>query len=761
MFPSDSAPTASFPYRIESQIGVGSMGVVYKATEVDLERVVAIKVLRQALLDEEPPSVQQELRQRFLQEARAAATLSHPGVATIFRVGEAHDLPYMVMEWLQGRDLENILVEQPRLAIGESARLLVALLETLQNAHDHGVVHRDIKPSNLILLNDGRLKVTDFGIARIQGRELVKTQAGVVLATPKFAAPEQLRGIEVDGRADLFACGILLYRVLTGRYPFEGETFLDLANAILSKNPPSIRELQPDLSPALDAVVRTALQKDRAERFQNAAEMAEQLRPFLDLAGEPASFPPSGFIPLVRPAELSDTLRLAATAYDLPSNVTLAVLRIIGTWPGKTLPRQSVKDLLEKLWEQPLHADPFSGAVEIEDRWLLIKDGTLLAAIHRKTGEHGDRIAEDLPETAVPVLHTLPAGAPTTLVALLATLLLPPKLRHDDLDSSFVNLPALAVKLQEESFEGILRLRRGEAWGLILFADGRECQALYSQGWNEVAVEESWQRWVSDVRVRASVEEINLRPATPWFRHRFRNFAFQVVPMDSSDSNNRRSTTSSSSRIRQLFQTTRANPLATGQLVLSVSPKEGKAAGESSLYRYEQAPAYHLLHWLLTDLPRFFAEREKGSAWKYLAEWIPQVREATMYHDLDRPGTRETDSFDLVTFDKNRKALHLAHRMAEISPQTFEAFVERVIAAKTARTKTGDIGGVLLAVPSFGDAVLEAYEKKVVRGSSSFFSMEESFTGYSGFVRIGTRRGFHLLLVEETADGFVPLIPAG
>lgn len=761
MFSSDITPSESFPYQIESQIGVGSMGVVYKATEVELERIVAIKVLRQGLLDEEPPKVQQELRQRFLQEARAAATLSHPGVGTIFRVGEAFGLPYMVMEWLQGKTLEDILVEQPRLPVAEAAGLMVALLDTLQAAHDHGVIHRDIKPSNLILLTDGRLKVTDFGIARIQGRELVKTQAGVVLATPKFAAPEQLRGIDVDGRADLFSCGILLFRILTGRFPFEGESFLDLANAILSKSPPSIRELQPDLPPAIEAVVRTALQKERANRFENAAEMAAQLRPFLDLTGEPASFPPSGFIPLVRPSEGQGTSRVPTAIYDLPADVTLAVLQVLSKWPGRFLAKQPTRGLLEKLWEQPLHADAFSGAVEIEGRWLLIQEGTLVAAIQSKTGEHGDQIAEHLPELATPELHTLPAGVPVELVALLATLLRPPKVRHNDLDSSFVNLPALALKLKEESFVGILRLQRGEAWGLILFASGIECQALYSGGWNEVAVEESWQNWVSDVRIRASVEEVDLRPAASWFRHRLREFPFLVKPMEPSDPNLRRSGSASSSRLRQLFQSPRANPLATGQLVLSLSPKRIPANSESALFRFERSPAYLLLDWMIAELPRFFAERDKGAAWKYLSEWIPQIREAILYHELERIGSRETDFFDLVTLDPKHKVLHLAHRLAKVSVSDFEAFLERVINAKKARTKTGDVGGVLLVAPSFDNAVLEAYEQRVFRGGTSFFGVEESFTGYAGFIRIGTRRGFHLLLVEEGPEGdFKPLVPA-
>lgn len=202
-------------------------------------------------------------------------------MTTVYRVEEIDGLPYMVMEWLEGRSLEELLQDRPRFDVAEAARLAAAALDTLEAAHRGGVVHRDVKPSNLVLLDDGRLKITDFGIALVKGRELVKTQAGVVLATPKFASPEQLRGIEVDGRADLFATGILLYRLLTGIFPFDGAGFMELANAILQEEPTPARELRSDIPPAVEAVIRRALRKSRKDRFASAAEMAAELRPFV------------------------------------------------------------------------------------------------------------------------------------------------------------------------------------------------------------------------------------------------------------------------------------------------------------------------------------------------------------------------------------------------------------------------------------------------------------------------------------------------
>lgn len=756
MFPPEDAPTESFPYRIEAQIGVGSMGIVYKAVEEALERTVAIKVLRPSMLAEEPPAVQDELRRRFLQEARAAATLAHPGVTTVYRVGEEAGVPYMVMEWLSGRTLEDLLEEQSRIPIAQAARLLVTLLETLQVAHTHGVIHRDIKPGNLVLLDDGRLKVTDFGIALLQGRELVKTQAGVVLATPKFAAPEQLRGIEVDGRADLFAAGILLYRMVSGQYPFDGNSFMELANAILAKDPVPLHEVLPEAPAGLAAVVRTALSKERRDRFENAAAMAEALRPFAAVGEEGARV---GVSPVEKSA--AATLRIGPAQHEMPADPKRAMVRVAEGWSAKPLHRQEIIPLLDRLLEKPFHAPAFAGALMVGEACLFISEGVLLAAVDRRTGEGGDAVIERLPETVAPSLHPLPEGLPESLLALMTSVLHPAKVRHGNLDSSFVNLPALAGKLHEERFDGALRLKHGEAWGLIFFAEGNNVLSVFSEGWGEVPVEESWQRWVSENSVRASVEEKNLRPLHLWYRRVLRDFAFQVRPIDRKTGKPHEpgSEASTGSRIRQMFQTNSAHPLATGQLMLHISPSEENSAPPEA-GSYEQAPAYRLLGWLLEKLPRYLIERDKVQPWKYLSEWIPLVRSARIYHDLPRVGSRETDTFDLVTSDGDGKVLHLAHWVANLSAERFEAFLDRVIQAKTARIKGGDVGGALLVAPKFSDDVLEAYAERIKsRGGSSFFSMEESFTGYAGFVRIGARRGFHLLLVEERDGKFEPLLP--
>ena len=751
MFPQDNQPTESFPYRIENQVGTGSMGVVYRAREVALDRTVAIKVLRRSMLEEENTSVQDELRRRFLQEARAAASLAHPGITTVYSVGEADGLPYMVMEWLEGQTLESLLNKTPRLSVERSLELTRSLLATLEAAHRGGVVHRDIKPSNLVLLADGRLKVTDFGIALVQGRELVKTQAGVVLATPQFAAPEQLQGLEVDGRADLFATGVLLYRMLTGNYPFVGKSFMELANAVLTQDATPVRELVPEVPPVVDAAIRRALAKERQDRFPTAAAFAQALHP----QGEDTAPFIAGASPLPHAAQ-DVTQILFPSHRDLPAEPALALAEIAASWPGKTMPRQETRPLLDRLLERPLHTEAFAGALLVGNTCLLLCGGMLLAAIDRGNGEEGDTVLERLPTESSLALHPLPPNLPGGLVSLMASGLGRSKVRHDNLDSTFVNLPALASKLQEERFNGLLRLLRGDSWAMIFFDEGQTVLTAFSEGWEGVPVEQSWQRWISEVAVRASIEEKEPIPLQYWYRRQLRNFNFQVRPVE--EGSGRRDTdredVNTSTRIRQMFQSSRTQPLGTARLTLS---PDGTPPLPNAL-SYEQAPAYQLLDWMLGELPKFFAERDLTSSWKYLAEWIPLVREARLHHSLERPGSQQTDFFDCVTTDDSGKVLHLAHRLAHVTPERFEALLDRVLAAKKARTKTGDVGGVIFTAPHFGDDVLAAYAERIRSSSgSTFFGLEESLTGYAGFVRIGTRRGFHLLLVEEH-EGFHPLL---
>jgi serine/threonine-protein kinase len=270
-------------YRILGEIGRGAMGVVYEGVDDLLERPVAIKtILVTPDLDD---GVVHEAR--FLQEAKAAGGLNHPNVITVYDVGRENDLLYMAMELLDGEELRDLLARgRPPLELAVDIAAQIA--DGLAVAHERGVVHRDIKPSNIMIVRGGRVKIMDFGIARVRTSE-VKTQTGVRLGSPRYMAPEQIVGTGTDARTDLFALGVVLYEMLAGAPPFGGEGMQAITYQVAHVDPPAPSRLNPAVPTILDLLVAKTLAKDPARRYQSAAELAADLRASLQLRGRVAA----------------------------------------------------------------------------------------------------------------------------------------------------------------------------------------------------------------------------------------------------------------------------------------------------------------------------------------------------------------------------------------------------------------------------------------------------------------------------------------
>jgi serine/threonine-protein kinase len=259
-------------YRIEGELGRGAMGVVYKALDPVLDRTVALKTI---VLGDDAQE-REEFHSRFFQEAKAAARLNHPALITIFDFGEEGSLAYMAMELLVGTELSKRMV-QGALPLHEAISIAEQVAEGLAFAHDNGVIHRDIKPGNITLLPRGRVKIMDFGIARLMTSDL-KTQLGVRLGTPKYMSPEQSSGGTIDHRTDIFSLGIVLYEMLTGARLFQGENLTQVLHNVATFVPPPPSRLKPEVPSLLDLVVMRALAKKPADRYGSAWEMADDLR---------------------------------------------------------------------------------------------------------------------------------------------------------------------------------------------------------------------------------------------------------------------------------------------------------------------------------------------------------------------------------------------------------------------------------------------------------------------------------------------------
>jgi serine/threonine-protein kinase len=260
-------------YEIIGELGQGAMGIVYKAKDPLIDRILAIKTISLDLALGEKA----EYEARFYQEAKAAGRLSHPNIVTVYDVGKSGDVAYIAMEFLQGRELHEILQEGNRLPISLVLDIVKQVALGLSYAHEHGIVHRDVKPSNIMVIRDWHVKITDFGIARMAS-STVQTQAGVVLGSPKYMSPEQVLGKSIDQRSDIFSLGVMLYEMLAGQPPFSGESINSVMYQTMNVTPPPPGTLNSNVPEMLDFIVSKALAKELNDRYQNAREFAEDLR---------------------------------------------------------------------------------------------------------------------------------------------------------------------------------------------------------------------------------------------------------------------------------------------------------------------------------------------------------------------------------------------------------------------------------------------------------------------------------------------------
>lgn len=271
-------------YEIRSPLGAGGMGEIYLAWDTQLERTVALKIL-----PAEVASDQRRMR-RFIQEAKAASTLNHPNILTIYEIGQAGSAHFIATEFIDGETLRASLASSTRMEFGRVLNIANQVASAVAAAHAAGIVHRDIKPENIMLRRDGYVKVLDFGLAKLTAKSsarqtvdsdastLFETEPGVVIGTAQYMSPEQARGLELDVRTDIFSIGVVLYEMVAGRRPFEGATISDLIVSILERKPAALATYRREIPETLEWIVSKAMRKDREERYQTAKDMAIDLR---------------------------------------------------------------------------------------------------------------------------------------------------------------------------------------------------------------------------------------------------------------------------------------------------------------------------------------------------------------------------------------------------------------------------------------------------------------------------------------------------
>ena len=351
-------------YLIEAEIGRGAMGVVYRAYDPQIGRQVAIKTISltgQEFADE------QEYRARFLREVRAAGRLSHPGVVTIFDAGQDPETeePYLVMEYVTGEPLSKVLGRNRKLSLRLALQYAQEVAEALDYAHNQGVVHRDIKPANILITEDGHAKIADFGVAWLR-QEI--TQVGEVVGSPAYMAPEQMSGKQGDARSDLFSLGVVLYSMITGFRPFQGNSAKTVVFKVMNIEPVPVTSFQTEVSPELDAIVSRAIAKDPEDRYPSGAALARALQNFREAGSAPTDT--ASFMTPSLHADASGGSKKNAFAskphmrYSLPAAILLvAIAGLLFAWrmtKVRNVPLPA--DVIAELRLHPVRPHPLASA---------------------------------------------------------------------------------------------------------------------------------------------------------------------------------------------------------------------------------------------------------------------------------------------------------------------------------------------------------------------------------------------------------------
>lgn len=335
-------------YRVLGELGRGAMGIVYKVHDERLDRVIALKTIRKDRVLAEGES-EQDVLDRFRREAQSAGKLSHPGIVTIYDISEEGNDLYLAMEFVDGDPLGQRMRATPRMPIAEAARIVTGICDALAYAHAHGVVHRDVKPDNVMCCPNGTMKLTDFGIARVVSGPA--THVGRPMGTPRYMAPEQWRGDAVDGRADVYAVGIILYELLTGRPTFVTHTPSELRDRVLHEEPALPSLVNRALPVAVNSIVRRAIAREPGDRYATADELARALAPFV--TGEVVAEPEPDLataVTAVRASPVESTVAASKPAGMTPGGGTGRMIALVvgalgviaGMWwmmqPRRSLP---------------------------------------------------------------------------------------------------------------------------------------------------------------------------------------------------------------------------------------------------------------------------------------------------------------------------------------------------------------------------------------------------------------------------------------
>ncbi len=779
-------------YEIQKEIGRGGMGLVYLAIDKRLDRKVAIKVL--SLSQSESTELSnEEVVKRFQREAKAIAKLTHPNIVSIYDIGDEDGLYYMVMEFLEGSSLGNILKYKDKVSPSLVINIGIQICNALQYAHENGVTHRDIKPENIMLSQKGIAKLTDFGIAQLSKDQAKLTQAGSMLGSIMYISPEQLHNAaNVDSRADIYSLGMTMYEMLSGTLPFEGESVSEIFMKILTESPKSLKTYTPEVTDALDQIIAKSLIKDRELRYQNASDMAydlsrlieinQQFNPQNDLTISNYGFDMiNNFDPLKGTMinKQSNNNRfftqtsLRRTSIDkniiqvLKGNF-LWIAILIENLSNQVLHQNDLNQIISKVSEPSLYGKAFTGAIVIDKSiYMFVYNGYFLGAVDTIKNLKGQTVFQSIPEK--PSLIELRVAdenqelIPVIIASIINNYVTP---IHENLDSSIVNLKSLIENLSNvEHFTGFISCYTETNIYYIGYNNGQQIFSVpvikvpeSQEGLNDsiydiISKGVIFNAYISNPVIEGPSIFNLLKNSTVELKYNNpqKSVLYDIVDLGTEEVPIHvvKEVKQNANLLLDLHQNTQITLLNKSIDLLEV-------VKNSSHYKFSE--------WLVKEY--FYLLNSSGNitSLKYIYSWIPAIENFKFLEKLQGENNNYYE-FSVVFHGQvkgeNYKKVLMMARFGDGSKESVDEFINDVIQVKKKLIKSGDIGGAIyISTEEYSSDSLKLFYERTVEPRKGFgLGSLDKLTKYKGFVRIGFGRGFHLNLIEYRGNEFTVIAP--
>lgn len=772
-------------YDILGELGRGGMGVVYDAIDPRLDRHVAIKVIE---LPNDPNMTQEtrlELVERFKREAKASARLNHPNIVSIFDFGEYEGRYYMVMEFLQGRNLSELLKIHSPLSVPVALKALIQTCEALHFAHHQGIIHRDIKPANIVILDNGTTKLADFGIARLEASNSELTKAGSILGSLLYISPEQLMNPkDVDKRADIYSLGVTGYEILTGRLPYNGSNIGEIVMKIMQSEPPLLSELNREIPQGLDGIIFKAMAKTADLRYDTAMDMAEDLKQILNtFSNSPAHYPSAGVIDLsqtaVSGASVSSNHREMPTQYGDNASHTQSSSQTISTGSPLTLAgNSSSRSKNYNLLQGVDDATPYAVIHRVLRDWnvenmttntmleaiykyegksqgliinnsviLLIYKGLIVGAVSKNselTGAEAYRMMAAWQKFEM--TQCIPLEKDEPWLVLLAILTGSHTLLEEHPMSSAGEVGKVIETHKSRNYSGMIKVQERQQirWAALL--DGEQVFSVtmpYPAG--------SHDDEFADVKIYAP--RMNL--IGPSLRKLLVESQLQVVTKSTNRPNLSQYTGAkakglSSELLEEALRNTDLRPVMTQDPTYTIGNREIKY---SDILR--ETNHYRIVNWLMYEMMYAISRSAEFSRLKSRFEWAWQIKSLKFIQPVKMGSFSAT--FDVLAYNSQEQLIGLFRIDNEVNGESVRNLLSDLKRIQEERPQDNLCAGFLVSLQAPAADALSHFNQLTQKpGNMPFLNFGEKAKGY---VKTGWNKGFYVGIVSTEEMGMVLYAP--